>query len=104
MLGNFSCFYCRLSTFSKLTYSNEYFRIAIRVSNGLDLDQDRHNVGPDLGPNLFFRGYMYKMTKITAFLSEKLSFGTEKADVFMQLRLTKITDSSRMLDAKLIYS
>ena len=37
---------------------------------------------------------MYKMTKITVFLSEK--FDTEKADVFMQLRLTKITESSRI--------
>ena len=27
------------------------FRNTIRVSNGLDLDQDRHSVDPDLGPN-----------------------------------------------------
>ena len=27
----------------------------IRVSNGLDLDQDRHCVGPDLGPNCLQR-------------------------------------------------
>ena len=38
MLGNFSCFCCLLATF-------------IRVSNGLDPDQDRRSVGPDLGSN-----------------------------------------------------
>ena len=27
----------------------------MRVSNGLDLYQDRHNVGPDLGPNCLQR-------------------------------------------------
>ena len=52
MLGNFSCFCCRLLTFfSKLTFSKNFFRNTIRVSNGLDPDQDRHSVGPDLSPN-----------------------------------------------------
>ena len=32
-------------------FSKNDFRNTIRVSNGLDPDQDRHNVGPDLGPN-----------------------------------------------------
>ena len=27
----------------------------MRVSNGLDPDQDRHYVGPDLGPNCLHR-------------------------------------------------
>ena len=27
------------------------FRNAVRVSNGVDPDQDRHSVGPDLSPN-----------------------------------------------------
>ena len=27
----------------------------IRVSNDLDPDQDRHSVGPDLGPNCLHR-------------------------------------------------
>ena len=31
----------------------EYFRNTIRVSNGLESDQDRHSVGPDLGSKLF---------------------------------------------------
>ena len=31
----------------KIVFSKKYFR----VSNGLDPDQDRHCVGPDLGPN-----------------------------------------------------
>ena len=33
--------------FSKLTFSKNSFRNTIRVSNGLDPDQDRHSVGPD---------------------------------------------------------
>ena len=35
--------------FSKSTFSKNSF--IIRVSNFLDPDQDRHFVGPDLGPN-----------------------------------------------------
>ena len=31
------------------------FRTTIRVSNSLDPDQDRHFVGPDLGPNYLQR-------------------------------------------------
>ena len=37
-----------LSLLTKLTNS---FRNTIRVSNSLNPDQDRHNVGPDLGPS-----------------------------------------------------
>ena len=51
MLGNFSCFCCRLLTFFKITFPKKSFRNSTRVSNGLDPDQDRHSVGPDLGPN-----------------------------------------------------
>ena len=56
MLGNFSCFFCcclllSADFFSKLTFSKNSFRNPIRVSNGLDQDQDRHSVSPDLGPN-----------------------------------------------------
>ena len=49
--------------FSKLTFSRKSFRITIRVSNGLDPDQDQHSVGPDLGPNWL----------------QKLSAGNEKS-------------------------
>ena len=49
MLGNFLCFYCCL-LFSKYFFLN-YFKNTIGVSNGLDPDQDRNSVGPDLGPN-----------------------------------------------------
>ena len=42
MLGNFSCFYCLL-----LTFSENSFRNTFRVSNCLGPDQDRHGVGPD---------------------------------------------------------
>ena len=31
--------------------SSIFFRKTIRVSNGLDPDQDWHSVGPDMGPN-----------------------------------------------------
>ena len=46
---------CRL--FSELTvYKKEdKIRSTIRVSNGLDPDQDRRSVGPDLGPNCLQR-------------------------------------------------
>ena len=51
MLGNFPFFCYCLLTFSKLSFSNNFFRNTIRASNDLDPDQDRHLVGPDLGPN-----------------------------------------------------
>ena len=51
MLGDFSCFCCCLLIFSKLTFSKKSFSNVIRVSNGSGPDQDRHSVGPDLGPN-----------------------------------------------------
>ena len=41
--------------FSKLTFSKNPFRNTSRVSNGFDPDQDRHTVGPDLGPNCLQR-------------------------------------------------
>ena len=51
MLGNFSCFCCHLLTFFKINYFKEFFRNTVRVLNGLDPDQDRHYVSPDLCPN-----------------------------------------------------
>ena len=44
MLGNFSCFCCRLLTFSKLSFSKNCAKTIIRVSNSLDPDQDRRSV------------------------------------------------------------
>ena len=41
--------------FSKSTFSKNSFKNTIRVSNGWDSDQDRHFVGPDLGPNYLQR-------------------------------------------------
>ena len=62
MLGcvshSFDVVYC---LFSKLTFSKNYFRNSISVSNSLDPDQDQHNVGPDLGPNCFYQ----KMTEVS---------------------------------------
>ena len=37
--------------FFKINRFKIFFRNTIRVSNSLDPDQDRHSVGPDLGPN-----------------------------------------------------
>ena len=36
-------------------FKKKIFRNTIRVSNALDPDQDRHFVGPDLGPNCLQR-------------------------------------------------
>ena len=36
-----------------INFLNFFFKNSIRVSNGLDPDQEGHNVGPDLGPILF---------------------------------------------------
>ena len=40
--------------FNKINFKNA-FRVTIRESNGLDSDQDRHCVSPDLGPNCLQR-------------------------------------------------
>ena len=38
--------------FFKINFlENKSFRNILRMSNGLDQDQDRRSVGPDLGPN-----------------------------------------------------
>ena len=56
MLGNFSCFCGRLLFFfSNSSFSNNSFRNPLKVSNGLDPDQDRRFVGSDLGPNCLQR-------------------------------------------------
>ena len=52
MLGIFSIFLSSAyHEVSKLTFSKKSFRNSIRVSNSLDPDQARPNVGPDLGTN-----------------------------------------------------
>ena len=37
--------------FSKFDFYEKSFMNNIRMSNGLDPDQDQHSVGPDLGAN-----------------------------------------------------
>ena len=49
--------------FSKLTIKNNSFKNTIRVSIGLDQDQDGNCVGPDLGPNCLC---YQDMTKVAA--------------------------------------
>ena len=52
MMGNFSSFCCRLLIFfSKINFSKKFFQDTQSRSNRLDPDQDRHIVGPDLGPD-----------------------------------------------------
>ena len=41
--------------FFKLTFSKKMFRNTTRVSNGLDTDQARCFVGPDVGPSCLQR-------------------------------------------------
>ena len=47
--------FCRLLIFFKINFLKNSFRNIIRVSNTLDPDQARQNVGPDLGPNCLQR-------------------------------------------------
>ena len=55
MLGNFSMRLLSSAHFFKINFFKNSFRNTIRVSNGLDPDQDRQNVGPDLGPKCLQR-------------------------------------------------
>ena len=57
--------------FSKLTFLKKSFRNTIRVSNGLDPDQD-HSVGPDLGPNCLQRFTADDKSCITVFCPVKV--------------------------------
>ena len=41
--------------FQNSLFQKKYFMNAIRESSGFDPDQDRHSVGPDLGPNCLQR-------------------------------------------------
>ena len=52
--GTCSTFLYAVLTFFMLLLSSAvfiHFRNTIKVSNGLNIDQDRHFVGPDLGPD-----------------------------------------------------
>ena len=51
MLGNLSS----ADFFQNKLFQKKNSKITISVSNGLDPDQDRHSVGPDLGPNCLQR-------------------------------------------------
>ena len=53
MMGNFACFLLSSADFfSKSSFLKNSFRNTIRVSNSLNPDQARRNVGPDLGSKL----------------------------------------------------
>ena len=71
--------------FSKWTFSQNYFRNTIRVSNGLDLDQDRHFFSPDLGLN-----YLQKLTA-----DDKKSPLTRKELKFRKFWMLKKTTECR---------
>ena len=55
ILGNFSCFLSSADFFQNHFFSKNSFRNTIRVSNSLDPDKARQNVGPDLVPNCLQR-------------------------------------------------
>ena len=56
MLDNFSCFCCCLLAFFKINLFKKFFQEHyIRVSKGLDSEQDRLCISPDLGPNCLQR-------------------------------------------------
>ena len=40
-----------LAVFNSFIAGGDFCRLQITFANGLDPDQDRHNVGPDLDPN-----------------------------------------------------
>ena len=56
--------------FPKLIFSKFSARNTIKVSNSLDPDQDRHFVGPDLGPNCLKRKHVRK-SRFTAPLTRR---------------------------------
>ena len=55
MLGNFSCFCCRLQTFFKINFFINFFQEHYQSVNGLYPDEDQHSFSPDLGPNCLQR-------------------------------------------------
>ena len=55
ILGNFML----LLLSSVIVFSKISFRNTIRVSNSWDPDQDRHFVGPDLGPNCLQTDFLH---------------------------------------------
>ena len=55
-------FFVVFLTFSESTFSPQKIRSIISVSNSFDPDQDRHSVGPDLGPNCL---HCYQQMSIT---------------------------------------
>ena len=54
MLGNISCFLCRLLTFFKINFFKKFFQEHHQYVKQLDIDQDdcHCDVGPNLGPKL----------------------------------------------------
>ena len=60
MLGIFSFFCCDLLTFLKMNFFQKILKNTIRVSNGLDPDQNCSG-GPDLDPNCL----QSQMTKVS---------------------------------------
>ena len=51
MLGNFSRFCRRLMTFFKINLFKKFFQEHYQSVKRFESNQDRHCVGPDLGPN-----------------------------------------------------
>ena len=49
------CFCCRMLPSFKINILKKSYRHALKVSNGLDADQDGCSVGPNLGPHCLQR-------------------------------------------------
>ena len=54
-VGYFFMIFLSSADIFKINFLIKLFWNIIRVSNSLDLDQDQHSVGPDLGPNCLQR-------------------------------------------------
>ena len=60
--------------FQNLLFQKNYFR-KLSVSNSLDPEQDRQNVGPDLGPNCLQKGLtLCMMVNCTCFCCRLMTF------------------------------
>ena len=74
---------------SKLTFSKNYFRNTIRVTKSLDPDQDRHFVGPDLGPSCLQRLYQ-QTTEVDASRKRVIMSSTAEDAVWSVVQIAKL--------------
>ena len=74
LINTFACWLCfmiyfhLLTCFQNLAIKKIYQENYQIVLNGLDTDQDRHYVGPDLGPNCLQRLITYSKGRVNAMI------------------------------------